>query len=106
MLSWRVAHTPVLCLILLWTTTLMAACADAQTISSDILNAVPSCAQTCFETYILANFDLNECATQSALQCLCRQTGRTGHTIGEGAVACIAAEASRGVCTGSDASGE
>ncbi|KAK1754692.1 hypothetical protein QBC47DRAFT_224037 [Echria macrotheca] len=104
MLFQRLAHTPFLCLILLWTT-LLAAANAATVISSEILNFVPACAQSCFESYIINNFNLDQCSDSSGLQCLCRQTGLTGHTVGEGAVACIVAESSRGSCVGADAGG-
>jgi len=104
MLFQRLAHTPFLCLILSWSATLVPVAAHG--VSSDILNFVPDCAQTCFESYIVNNFDLSGCGNSAGLQCLCRQTGLTGHTIGEGAVACIVAEGSRGSCQGQDSSGE
>lgn len=108
MLLQRMACKPFLCLILLWTTALFAAADAAATtkISAEILNFVPSCAQACFESFILANFDFGECGSSPSMSCLCRQTGRSGYTIGEGGVSCIVAETSRGHCKGADASGK
>jgi hypothetical protein len=75
-------------------------------ISNEILNFVPTCAQACFQSFILTNLESAVCGDVPSLACLCRQSGRTGHTIGEGAVACIAAESARGACKGADASCE
>jgi len=106
MMRQRIAQTPFLCLVLLWTTTLIAVANAAPKISTEILNFVPSCAQTCFQSFILTNLDSSGCGDSPTLACLCRQSGKTGHTIGEGAVACIAAESARGSCKGSDSSSE
>lgn len=102
MLLRRLAQTPLLCLVLVWTTTLVAVVDAAPKISAEILNFTPPCAQECFRSFILTNLESSACGDAPSLACLCRQSGKTGHTIGEGAVACIAAEANRGVCTGAD----
>ncbi|KAL1869427.1 hypothetical protein VTK73DRAFT_3164 [Phialemonium thermophilum] len=72
--------------------------------SRDVFNFVPSCAQTCFQSFISANFDVSTCGITTSLDCLCVKTGKSGFTIGEGAVQCIVAESNRDSCRGSDAS--
>ncbi|KAK0638768.1 hypothetical protein B0T16DRAFT_230923 [Cercophora newfieldiana] len=101
----RLAHLPLPCL------TLVLACTSAlvsaqvpKKISAEVLNFVPPCAQSCFQSFILTNLESSACGDNPSLACLCRQSGKTGHTIGEGAVACIAAESARGSCKGNDAS--
>ncbi|KAK4452368.1 hypothetical protein QBC34DRAFT_398544 [Podospora aff. communis PSN243] len=102
----RLAQKPLpsLTLLLAWTSTLIQPVEAAPKISTEILNFVPPCAQACFKSFILTNLESSVCGDTPSLACLCRQSGRTGHTIGEGAVACIAAESSRGSCSGRDAS--
>ncbi|KAK3378061.1 hypothetical protein B0H63DRAFT_235040 [Podospora didyma] len=104
MLLQRMAFRPFLCLTLSWTALLTAvAAAPTPTISSEILNFVPPCAQDCFRSFILSNFNFNTCGTSPSMQCLCRQAGNGGYTLGEGAVSCMVAESSFGVCKGTDA---
>jgi hypothetical protein len=108
----RLAKAPFLRLTLLaWTTAGLLAGVDAAAgttpkISNEILNFAPVCAQACFQSFILTNLESGACGEAPSLACLCRQSGRTGHPIGEGAVACIAAESARGACKGGDASCE
>src|SRR5689334_16673678 len=104
----RLAQKPLPCLTLLlaWTSTLIQPVEAAPKISTEILNSAPPCAQSCFKSFILTNFESSVCGDTPSLACLCRQSGRTGHTIGEGAVACIAAESIRGSCSKRDASCE
>ncbi|KAK0720556.1 hypothetical protein B0H67DRAFT_552711 [Lasiosphaeris hirsuta] len=99
------ANKPFLCLVLLWTTTLMAGAraASPTNISSEILNFAPACAQQCFRSFIQANFNTGDCGDSPSMQCLCRLTGSSGYTLGEGAVSCIVAESTRGICKGTDA---
>ena len=108
MLLRRVAQTPFLCLIIIWTSTLLAVVEAATTpkISSEILNFVPPCAQACFQSFVQTSFEPSNCGDSPSLACICRQTGKTGFTVGEGGVACISAEASRGTCKGDDGSSE
>ncbi|KAK0614196.1 hypothetical protein B0T14DRAFT_299396 [Immersiella caudata] len=102
----RLAQTPLPCLTLLlaWTSTFIQPVQAAPKISNEILNFAPPCAQSCFKSFILTNFESSACGDTPSLACLCRQSGRTGHTIGEGAVACIAAEGARGSCSAKDSS--
>lgn len=100
-----------LTLLLCITTTLVgvahaqAATADP-TISKEMLNFVPTCAQSCFQAFIVANFGGSGCGNSPSMSCLCTKTGASGHTIGEGAMACVVAEGQRGICGGEDTESE
>ncbi|KAK1831581.1 hypothetical protein QBC39DRAFT_407605 [Podospora conica] len=106
MLSQTPASSPLRRLILLlWLTSTLIGVAHAQaapSISNEILNFVPTCAQPCFEAFIVANFGGSGCGSSPSMPCLCTKTGLSGHTIGEGAMACVVAEGQRGVCGGED----
>lgn len=98
--------------LLLCITTTFVGVAHAQasaadpTISKEILNFVPTCAQSCFQAFILANFGASGCGNSPSMPCLCTKTGASGHTIGEGAMACVVAEGQRGICGGEDTESE
>ncbi|KAK0728658.1 hypothetical protein B0T26DRAFT_673152 [Lasiosphaeria miniovina] len=97
------AFRPFLCLTLLWTTFgAFAGAASSPTVPAEVLNFVPPCAQECFQSFIVANFDFKTCGNSPSLACLCSQTGSLGYTVGEGAVSCMIAEKSIGRCQGAD----
>lgn len=107
MLLGRMAYRLSLLCLATWTT--LPAIAAAQTtnnIPREILDYVPTCAQACFESFVSANFDGSVCGDSPSLQCLCRQQGNSGYTIGEGATSCIAGETLYGACMGQDGIGE
>ncbi|KAH8785113.1 hypothetical protein F5883DRAFT_514788 [Diaporthe sp. PMI_573] len=100
--------------LLLWATTIPliavrateTASASSTTgfnLGSDITAFIPSCAVSCFESFLEVNFDTDLCGSSPSLQCLCPHTGSTGYTIGEGAVQCIVAENSIRACSGMSA---
>ncbi|KAK0616073.1 hypothetical protein B0T17DRAFT_367137 [Bombardia bombarda] len=104
MLFHRMAFKPYLCLIL-WTTLSTVVSATPLSISDEILDFVPSCAQTCFRSYIAADFADSSCGDSPSLQCLCTQTGSSGYTLGEGAFYCVVAskaDLKLGYCQGDD----
>lgn len=88
----------------IWTTTATTipvptvAAAQTANITPEILNFVPPCAQNCFKSFIAGNFDNEVCGDAPSLQCLCRQLGASGYTIGEGAASCLAGESQFGAC--------
>ncbi|KAK3945989.1 hypothetical protein QBC46DRAFT_424915 [Diplogelasinospora grovesii] len=97
----------------IWTTLLLLSTAAnaatttasaPSTISSEVLNFVPTCAQQCFQSFIQRNFDSALCGDSPSLACLCTHTGSSGYTVGEGGLSCIGAEANFGGCQRSDAS--
>ena len=74
---------------------------------SDGASIVPVCARPCFESFIDVNFPDIDCdGTSSALECVCRPTGASGFTVGEGAVQCLLAAGSTGICSEEDVDGE
>ena len=90
--------TPLVSLLLLLWTTIPAVTA-ALDLSGDILQPVPSCAQSCFTTFVNIDFTSSSCSSSPSLQCLCSQTGARGFTLGEMAVQCIFAEVTVGRCS-------
>ncbi|KAK4156294.1 hypothetical protein C8A00DRAFT_12761 [Chaetomidium leptoderma] len=103
MLLGRMAYRLSLLCLTTWTI-LISAVAAAQTanITPEILNFVPTCAQACFDSFVSANFDARICGNSPSLQCLCRQLGNSGYTIGEGAASCLVGESRFGACQGQD----
>ncbi|KAK0668960.1 hypothetical protein QBC41DRAFT_112794 [Cercophora samala] len=109
MLLQRMAYKLFLLCLALWTILLTFANAQQQqtkNVTSEILNFVPQCAQECFRSFIGANFDSRICGNSPSLQCLCRQTGLSGYTVGEGAVSCIIGESQLGSCQGRDSTSD
>ncbi|KAK2615455.1 hypothetical protein N8I77_002206 [Diaporthe amygdali] len=72
-------------------------------LGSDFTAFIPSCAVSCFQSFLEVNFETDLCGSSPTLQCLCSHTGSTGYTIGEGAVQCIVAENSIRACEGMSA---
>lgn len=104
-------------LLLLWAFTIPVFAAQATTttsassssstsypfeLDSDVTDFIPSCALSCFESFLEANYNGTVCGSSPSLECLCAHTGSTGYTIGEGAVQCIVAENNVGACQGMD----
>lgn len=72
------------------------------TLGDDITEFVPICAQSCFASFLSANFPVSACTTSPTLDCLCTQKSTTGYTVGEGALQCIIAEENVGTCNSDD----
>ncbi|KAI1762372.1 hypothetical protein GGR53DRAFT_521705 [Hypoxylon sp. FL1150] len=89
---------------LVWVLILVGLTAGVE-LGDDITNLVPSCAQSCLESFIIGNYPTTDCTQNPSLQCLCVEQSNTGYTLGEGALQCIEIEAQRGVCTQADVSG-
>jgi len=73
------------------------------TLTPEVTNFIPSCAQACFISFLDSNFDNSTCGTTPALDCLCSHNTTTGYTVGEGGVQCIISEDNIGFCKGNDA---
>jgi hypothetical protein len=93
---------PSLFLLLLYSTFANAAI----TLSAELTNFVPACAQECFESFLQSNFPTSVCTSIPTLACLCSNNSTSGYTVGEGAVQCIISEDSIGGCQGVDAKGQ
>lgn len=106
MLFFRMAIRSLLYLTLLAAAAGVAAGAPTSAVPSEVLNFVPTCAQNCFSSFISQNFNISACEDSPSLQCLCTQTGKSGYTIGEGAVQCLLAENGEGDCNNGALTGE
>jgi len=73
------------------------------TLSSEITAIIPSCAQTCFESFVRANFPISVCTSSPTLDCICSHSSLSGFTVGEGALQCIISEQNIGFCQGQEA---
>ncbi|KAI1418522.1 hypothetical protein F5Y13DRAFT_184164 [Hypoxylon sp. FL1857] len=67
-------------------------------LGDDIETFVPTCAQSCLESFIAGNYPSTDCTSNPTLQCLCPEQSNSGYTLGEGALQCITVEEQRGVC--------
>ncbi|KAI9742200.1 MAG: hypothetical protein M1818_004100 [Claussenomyces sp. TS43310] len=72
-------------------------------LSDDLTNFIPLCAQDCFVSFIQANFPESVCSTSPSLECLCTHNSTSGYTVGEGAVQCIVSEDDIEACKGANA---
>jgi hypothetical protein len=106
MLLGRMAYRLSLLCLAISTTLPATAAVETANVTPEILNFVPTCAQKCFESFISANFDAGICGNSPSLQCLCRQRGGSGYTVGEGAASCLVGESRFGACQGQDGIGE
>ncbi|KAK3309014.1 uncharacterized protein B0T15DRAFT_126797 [Chaetomium strumarium] len=102
MLLGRMAYRLSLLCLTPWMILPAIAAVATTNIRPEVLNFVPTCAQNCFESFISANFDAGICGNSPSLECLCRQQGSSGYTVGEGAVSCLAGESRFGACQGQD----
>ncbi|KFY34000.1 hypothetical protein V494_07144 [Pseudogymnoascus sp. VKM F-4513 (FW-928)] len=97
-----------LALIYLLATTNLVTAKDSSSstysLGDDITDFIPLCAQSCFASFLAANFPVSACTTSPTLDCLCTHKSSTGYAAGEGAIQCITAEIGLGICTGDDAS--
>lgn len=94
----RVAIKPLL-LLFLWAVTLLrgVSAKDIFKYSDDLAEFVPECGSHCFVAFLNSHFTRPSCK-ESSLECLCTQRGAGGFTIGEGAVQCLEAESTVGLC--------
>ena len=85
-----------------------AAAAFEFRLSKDLTGLIPVCAQSCFLTFLSANYGTDKTGLLDgdfpSLKYLCSTPGDTQFTAGEGAVQCIVAEKSVGGCSSREAS--
>lgn len=112
---WRQSTTAPMRMALCWPSLILLiyafsihanAAATSYTLSTELTNFVPTCAQECFISFLDTNFPTSACSSKPMLDCLCSHNGTTGYTVGEGAVQCIISEINIGFCKGDDAKGE
>ncbi|KUJ18019.1 uncharacterized protein LY89DRAFT_732717 [Mollisia scopiformis] len=70
------------------------------TLTPELMNFIPSCAQECFISFLESNFPYDLCGKTPTLNCLCTHNSTSGYTVGEGAVQCIISEDNIGFCQG------
>ncbi|RDW62593.1 hypothetical protein BP5796_10895 [Coleophoma crateriformis] len=96
-----------ICLLLLYAVPASVTSTSANitniSLSPELTNFIPSCAQACFISFIEAEFPISARSTSPTLDYLCSHNTTSGYTIGEGAVQCILSEDQIGFCTGRDA---
>ncbi|KAI0849274.1 hypothetical protein F5Y00DRAFT_70343 [Daldinia vernicosa] len=90
--------------LLIWITLSASVTAGAE-LGGDIAALVPTCAQPCLESFVVANYPSTDCTQNPTLQCMCSEQSHSGYTIGEGALQCISTEAQRGICDEKDITG-
>ncbi|KAL2071208.1 hypothetical protein VTL71DRAFT_12443 [Oculimacula yallundae] len=93
----------LLLLVFGFSTRINAATKSNYTLTPEITNSIPSCAQDCFLSFLDANFPTDTCTTKPTLECLCSSNSTSGYTIGEGAVQCVISEINIGFCKGNSA---
>ncbi|CAO1597711.1 hypothetical protein XANCAGTX0491_001510 [Xanthoria calcicola] len=63
-----------------------------RSLSSHLSAVVPSCAHACLRSFVADSFPSSTCNDPSDISCLCTRESKTGLTLGEGALRCLAAE--------------
>ncbi|KAL8765485.1 MAG: hypothetical protein Q9209_007456 [Squamulea sp. 1 TL-2023] len=61
-------------------------------LSPYLSTVVPACAHACLRSFLADSFPSSTCKSQSDIRCLCTQDSKTGFTLGEGALRCLAAQ--------------
>ncbi|KAL9110901.1 MAG: hypothetical protein Q9187_007996 [Circinaria calcarea] len=84
---------PLLCVLLSFGLLSLTLAGPESTISSssNLSSFIPSCAQSCLEAFIEHSFPTPVCPNPQDLDCLCTSDSKTGFTLGEGALQCVAA---------------
>ncbi|KAI1481172.1 hypothetical protein F4774DRAFT_59823 [Daldinia eschscholtzii] len=90
--------------LLIWIALSASVVAGAK-LGDDIAALVPTCAQPCLESFVVANYPSTDCTQNPTLECMCSEESHSGYTIGEGALQCISTEAQRGICSKKDIAG-
>lgn len=69
-----------------WT---LAGPASTGSLTPNLAQVIPICAQGCLESFIAANFPSSSCGTPPDSSCLCVSSSASGLTIGEGGLECL-----------------
>ena len=73
-------------LLIPWT---LAGPASTESLTPILGQVIPTCAQTCLESFIASNFPSSSCGMPPAFSCLCVSSSTSGLTIGEGGLECL-----------------
>ncbi|EYB25862.1 hypothetical protein FG05_13702 [Fusarium graminearum] len=87
-----------------WLIFCVTAVLAATNVPNEFSSFIPSCAAECFASFLNVNYVLDTCTGRHLLDCLCPRIGALGFTLGEGAMQCISAERSIGLCSTVEAS--
>ncbi|KAI1824568.1 hypothetical protein F4861DRAFT_252059 [Xylaria intraflava] len=92
------ARKPWLLRLLTWTSSIPIASSSVVGLGNDITSVVPTCAQSCLQSFISSNYPTTDCGTDSDLSCLCSTQSVSGFTVGEAALQCLLGYAEIGRC--------
>ncbi|KAI0974044.1 hypothetical protein F4678DRAFT_424410 [Xylaria arbuscula] len=99
------ARMPSLLELLIWTISVPIASCHSIGLGGDIASLVPTCAQSCLESFITSNYPTIDCGAGFSLSCLCPAQSLSGFTVGEAALQCLLGYAQLGLCDEKDAGG-
>ncbi|KAI1303344.1 hypothetical protein F5Y03DRAFT_385171 [Xylaria venustula] len=99
------ARMPSLLELLIWTISVPIASCRFIGLGGDIASLVPTCAQSCLESFITSNYPTVDCGAGFSLSCLCPAQSLSGFTVGEAALQCLLGYAQLGLCDKQDAGG-
>lgn len=72
----------------------------------DIAAYIPACAEKCLVSFLAVNYASGDDTDQFlTLDFVCAHRGRSGYTVGEGALQCLTGEKSVGFCNATEAGG-
>lgn len=77
-------------LYLLLTPSTWAGPLSTASLTPDLANIIPTCAQSCLESFIAENFPTSVCGPPPNFPCLCTSDSTSGFTIGEASLECLA----------------
>lgn len=80
--------------------------ANSFELSGQLTDFIPTCAQSCFISFLNVNFDSSEIGVFPNLDTLCSLNTTSGYTIGEGAVECIVGEDQANTCSKTGVGGD
>ncbi|KAI0440221.1 hypothetical protein F4803DRAFT_484887 [Xylaria telfairii] len=96
------ARKPSFIQFLIWTSSIPIAASRYVGLGGDITSLVPTCAQSCLESFITSNYPTIDCGTDFTLPCLCPVQSLSGLTVGEGALQCLFGYLQIGQCNEED----
>lgn len=73
-------------LLIPWT---LAGPASMESLTPNLTQVIPTCAQGCLVSFIASNFQSSSCGTSPDFRCLCLSSSASGLTIGEGGLECL-----------------
>lgn len=90
------AHLPWPLLYFLYPLSSLAGQPSMGSLAPSLLAQIPLCARGCMESFVAQDFPTTVCAPPQDRDCLCTNNGRSGLTLGEGSLQCVASSCPRG----------